>query len=466
MYVKIIKLNLSQQSGLIMLNKLHTFFSSGDPRTVTAKRNIICSFFIKGISILVSFVLVPLTIDFINPVQYGIWLTISSLVGWFAYFDMGLTHGFRNKFAQAVAQNDKRLAKEYVSTTYVILTIIFMTLLLGTYIGNFYIDWSHWLKLNESLAGNLSRVFGILILFFCLNTILNVFTTLLLALQKTALSSLIPAISQLIILVVIFILTKKTAGTLLLLTSIFSGIQCLVLLLLSILFFSTKFKEYSPSLSCVNFKLFKNIFGLGCKFFIIQLSLLVIFQTSNIILSRTLGPESVTVYNICYKYFFAINMILTIVFTPYWSAFTDAYTVNDTKWMINTYQSLSKVWVGATLIAVIMLLVSPLFYHFWIGDTVEIPYSLSIGMFLYVLIMSRANLYMYLLNGIGTVNIQMIIYLIFGAIAIPLMVTFCKSYGIIGIIIVSSLVYLGQCIFGHIQLKKILNSTATGIWLK
>ena len=36
----------------------------------------------------------------------------------------------------------------------------------------------------------------------------------------------------------------------------------------------------------------------------------------------------------------------------------------------------------------------------------------------------------------------------------------------IGILMVTTLVYLIQCCFGHIQLKKILSATARGIWLK
>ncbi|WP_259432214.1 lipopolysaccharide biosynthesis protein [Butyricimonas virosa] len=450
----------------MMLDKIHIFFTTGTQRTLTVKRNIIYSFFIKGISILVSFILVPLTIDFVNSVQYGIWLTVSSLVGWFAYFDMGLTHGFRNKFAAAIARKDDSLAREYVSTTYAVLTIIFITILLLALWVNSYLDWSKILGLDPLISEELSRVFGVLIIFFCLNAILNVFTTLLLALQKTAMSSLILVISQLAILFVIFVLTKTATGSLLMLTFVFSGIQCLVLLVISIVLFATRFRKYIPKLSYVNFKLFKSIFGLGIKFFIIQLALLAIFQTSNIILSRVLGPEAVTIYNVCYKYFFAINMLLTIILTPYWSAFTDAYTVNDTRWMISTYRSLSRIWCIVALGAVAMLFVSPLFYHFWLGGLLSIPYSLSIAMFLYVVVMSRASLYMYLLNGIGTVNIQMIIYLIFGVVSIPLMILLCRGYGIIGILMVTTLVYLIQCCFGHIQLKKILNTTAKGIWLK
>ncbi len=76
----------------------------GSTQSALLKRNILASFMLKGVSILISFFIVPLTIDFVNPTQYGIWLTLSSLLAWFSFFDIGLSLGFRNRFAQAKAK--------------------------------------------------------------------------------------------------------------------------------------------------------------------------------------------------------------------------------------------------------------------------------------------------------------------------------------------------------------------------
>ncbi len=78
----------------------------GSSRSIAIKKNIIASLFLKGISILVSLQVVPLTINYINPTRYGIWLTLSSIVAWLSYFDLGFAHGFRNRFAEAVAKGD------------------------------------------------------------------------------------------------------------------------------------------------------------------------------------------------------------------------------------------------------------------------------------------------------------------------------------------------------------------------
>lgn len=87
--------------------KVSTYLNDGQERSVKAKKNILGALLIRGTSILISLAMVPLTIDYVNPSRYGIWLTLSSIVGWFAFFDIGLTQGLRNKFAEALAEGDK-----------------------------------------------------------------------------------------------------------------------------------------------------------------------------------------------------------------------------------------------------------------------------------------------------------------------------------------------------------------------
>src|SRR5690606_36733269 len=116
------------------ISALYLYFnrvlSQGHSRTVKAKKNILASFLIKGCSIAVRLLVVPLTISCINHVRYGLWLTLSSIVGWFSFVDIGFGHGLRNRFSESVARGDYKLARKYVSTTYAILLMIIAGVLL------------------------------------------------------------------------------------------------------------------------------------------------------------------------------------------------------------------------------------------------------------------------------------------------------------------------------------------------
>lgn len=115
------------------------YIQSGDVRSIMVKKNIAGSFVLKCISILISLQVVPLTINYVNPTQYGIWLTLSSIIAWLSYFDLGFAHGFRNRFTEAIAKNDIKSAKEYVSTTYAVLSIIFSFILLLVQVVNIFL---------------------------------------------------------------------------------------------------------------------------------------------------------------------------------------------------------------------------------------------------------------------------------------------------------------------------------------
>jgi O-antigen/teichoic acid export membrane protein len=115
---------------------------TSDARSKKLKRNIAGSLLVKGGSIAIGLVLIPMTIHYVSPPQYGIWLTLSSIIGWFSFFDIGFGHGLRNKFAEAVAKGDVELAKTYVSTTYAILTLIVTAVFLLFFAINPFLNWS------------------------------------------------------------------------------------------------------------------------------------------------------------------------------------------------------------------------------------------------------------------------------------------------------------------------------------
>ena len=66
---------------------------NGNQRSVLIKKNIIASLIIKGWNSIVLFLLVPVTLLCLNQYEYGVWLTISSVLVWIDQFDIGLVFG-------------------------------------------------------------------------------------------------------------------------------------------------------------------------------------------------------------------------------------------------------------------------------------------------------------------------------------------------------------------------------------
>lgn len=429
--------------------------------------NIVLSFGAKGISIITQLLVVPLTINYVNPTQYGIWLTLSSIIAWIGFFDLGFGNGMRNKVAEAKAKGDNELARQYVSTTYFAIGAIVLGLFITIEVLNVFLDWSAILKVDDVYQEELKKVFSILTAFFCLDMVVKLFKSLLSADQKPGAASWIDVLGQLLSLGVIYLLTKFTEGSLISLATFYSGIPALTVLVVSAYAFRfTQYRLYAPSIKSVRKPLIKDILNIGIQFFLIYICMLVIFQVINVVISRELGPDSVTEYNIAHKYYNIAFSVMVIILSPFWSAFTEAYHKRDFQWMKKVKKVLEIIWLFELMVVILMIIIAPWFFRIWIGNSVNISTMLSICMAASILMQSIGSVYMHLINGIGTIRVQLIVYVGFALISWPLMLFSCRQFGLVGILVAPTLVYVLQAIMGKIQIEKILNGTSIGIWNK
>lgn len=85
--------------------------TSGSERSAKAKKNILEMLFLKGGNILIGLLMVPMTINYVDSENYGIWLTLSSMVAWMSFFNIGLNNGLKNKLCEALAVEDFKLGE-------------------------------------------------------------------------------------------------------------------------------------------------------------------------------------------------------------------------------------------------------------------------------------------------------------------------------------------------------------------
>lgn len=447
---------------------LTNFIGRGHERSVKAKKNIVLSFFVKGISIATSIVAVPITINYINPSRYGIWLTLSSIVGWFTFFDIGLTQGLRNKFAEAKANNDDRLAQVYVSTTYAVLGMIFLSVLVIFVIINHFLNWSQILNISTEFQSEVSTLAIIVFSFFCFRFVLNIITTILTADQQPAKASLIDVISQILSLLIVVILVKTTQGSLVKLGLALCVAPILVLLGTSIFLFRGIYRHYRPQISKVNFFYAKRLFNLGLVFFIIQVAGIVQFETANIIIARDFGTAEVTSYNIVYKYFGILTMVFTIFLTPFWSASTEAYLKGDIQWIKNGIKKYNYLNLIMFVGGCIMLLFSGTVYRVWLAGKVNIEFILSFWGFIFFNVTMFGSKYVYFLNSISALKIQFwacvlspIIYII-----VALLLINYFHLGISSLFIASVVANFNSYFLAPLQYSQVINHNKKGIWVK
>jgi O-antigen/teichoic acid export membrane protein len=458
-----------------MLNRLlapitlvNRLINKGHDRSVQAKKNIVSSFLIKGASIGISLVLVPLIINYINPSRYGIWLTLSSIVGWFSFFDIGLTQGLRNKFAEAKAKGDHKSGQIYVSTTYAVLAIIFSSVWLIFIVCNNFLNWSDILKLPQDMRSEVSVLAIIVFTYFCSQFVFRIVTTIAIADQQPAKAALMDLLGQFFSLIFIVILVKTTKGSLVSLGIGLCLSPVLVYIAANIFFFRTTYKQYSPKFSKIDFTYAKGLFNLGMVFFIIQIAAVVQFESANIIIARNFGTADVTSYNIVYKYFGMLTMLFTIFLTPFWSASTEAYLKRDFDWIKSSIKKYNLLNLLLFLGSILMLVFSDWVYKLWLGKgKVNIDFVLSLWGFLYVAITIYGSKYVNFLNGISALRIQFWTSLVSPVLYIALSILFIGYYHMGPYcLFIAAIVCNINIIIAPIQYYQIIYRNKRGVWTK
>lgn len=446
------------------ISAIKTVLTGGSQRTAIVKKNILGLLAIKGVSILTSLLLVPMTLGYVSSEVYGIWLTISSVLHWLTYMDVGFTHGLKNRLNECLARKDYEKGKSLVSTTYAIMFAIFVPMSAVLIAVSPGIDWCRLLNVDASNQEVILKTMQVLFVFIALQMIVNVFVTVVAAYQKTALSSLFAVVGQICSLCIIGMMTLFVEPSLLNLAFAYSMMPILIVLTASVIYFRTSMKEVAPSVRSVNTAYIKDLWGLGIKFFIIQLQMIVLYQATNILISHIAGPESVTQYNIAYKLLNVVVMVYTIILNPLWPAFTDAYTKQDYAWMNRTYRKMQQIYVVLCAMVALVVALSPLLIRLWVRDMVQVPMGLTLGIAIYTLIHCWVSLQAILINGTGKVKLQSYVILVGLVLHIPLSLFLGRYIGILGVVASMSVInVIYACVFTT-QITRILNNTATGIW--
>lgn len=437
-------------------------------RDQKARKNIISMFAIRGVNIGISFLYVPLLLHALNNIEYGIWLTLISIVAWINMFDVGLGNGLRNKLSTALAENDKQLGQVLISTAYVCIFFIALFFILIFLISYLFIDWNIILNAPPEMSEELNILVFVVIAAFCVQFALNLINSVLFALQLPAFSSLTQLIGQILSFVAVLIEVKVCdINSLLVLGTTISIIPLLTLCGISVYIFRNKYKELAPKISLFNKKYVHSIFSLGLQFFILQIITVILFQSNNLIIAHVVGSSEVVVYNIAYKLMHAIVLIFTIIVTPFWSAATEAYTRHDFDWMIKINHKLLKIIGVLSFVGFILLIISPRIYDIWLrDDTIHIPFSITAILLIQSIFFILYSCYGYLLNGMGKLRIQMIFTSIIAIVYIPFSTYMGKLFGLEGILIIFASCSIFNFLWSSYQFRLVVNQKASGLWNK
>jgi O-antigen/teichoic acid export membrane protein len=382
--------------------------------------------------------------------------------------DIGLGNGMRNKLAEATAKGDHSLANEYVSTTYVMFSVVMFVIFLIFAVLNVFLNWNHILKSNIG-SNQLLFITYIIVLSFCLRLVLSLATTVVVALQKVYVDSLINFLINFFTVVGVYLLPKFYSPSFTIFSITLAIIPVMVLFLFNIILFkATSFKYIRPRLKFFNMQHVKGLLNVGVQFFFIQFIGIIIFSTDNILITQFFSSADVTAFNVAYKYYYITVIVFSIILLPYWSAFTASYAKGEFEWIKKAFKKLLSFWVIQVLIIIFLIAVSKPAFHLWVGNKLSIPLSLSLSLGLYTMIVNWNNIFAYFINGVSKIRLQLFSSFFAGILNIPLSFVLAKytNLGVSAIVIANAFCLFISSVWSPIQCYKLIYNKASGIWNK
>ncbi|WP_047150842.1 hypothetical protein [Aneurinibacillus tyrosinisolvens] len=389
--------------------------------------NIAGTYIIKGGSLIISFFTIPAyMLYFSNQTILGLWFTIVSVLQWILTFDFGIGNGLRNKLVPALVKNDKQTIKKYVSSAYIVIGVISLCTIL---IGNFLIVLQNWnIILNISLEvipNNVLKTVVILVFSgIVLQFFLQLITSILYAMQKTALSNSISLISSLLILLYVsFFKTGNIQTDLINLAMVSMLTVNIPLLGATVIVFSTKLKNARPSIRCYDKDYGFSILKLGGEFFWIQLALLFINSTNEIIITRMYGSQYVVEYQVYFRLFYLVVTLFSLIANPVWSAVTKAYTSKQFDWIVKLNRVLTMLVLFISVGNLALVGFSQSIVNVWIkGDAIKINYFYAFVFVLFSGVTMKNIASSCFANGLGLLKCQTIYYSFAAIFKIPIVI--------------------------------------------
>ena len=397
-----------------MINKILTKFIGTDKKDKVILKNVIFSFIIKAMAIILVLVKIPMYMKYFkNSEILGIWFTILSILTWIFNFDLGIGNGLRNKLVKPIEDKNFKEIKKYVSAAYISIFIVIIIIGMFGFLIISVVNWNEFFNTTSNLISNLifEKTMTIILIGLLIQFFLKLVYSIFYSMQKAFYPGLINFISELSLLVIILLLNNDVSldKKLLSIAIYYSLCMIIPLLISNIILFATKFKKSIPSIKSFSFRYAKSILIIGGLFFWIQIMYMIIVNTNEYLITWFVGPKYVVEYQVYNKIFSLIGTLFTLLLNPMWSMVTKALNNNDYLWIKNLYSRLKRISFFAMLCEFLLILFLQNLINIWLGnDSIDINYSYAILFAISGSLLIWNGVISTIVNGMGKLKVQFI----------------------------------------------------------
>ena len=378
-------------------------------------KNVFWAFFIKGLSLIVSFFSVPAFISYFNDNTYlGVWYTMLSILMWFLTFDFGIGNGIRNSLVKALASKSWLDAKSIISSGLVAIFIVtFGMAIIGLLLLKI-IDLNKLFNVNSNEIATQELTYSVIIVFMAIlmRFILVNISSIFYALQKSSVNNFLALISSIFILIYVLIFRFHSPGLALInLSWAYFISYSIPPIIAGIWVFITDLKICKPTFKSITRYHFNKIIHIGGIFFYCQILYTLITCTDQILITYLFSPSSTVDYTFYYRLTSLVGMVVMLAITPIWSMVTKAFEEKKYIWLNNLYQRLKKIGYGIIILEFLFIPFLQPIMNIWLGnESIEVNYFTAISFALFNGTFVMGSIVSSIVCGLERMKLQALVY--------------------------------------------------------
>lgn len=423
-------------------------------------KNIALGLIYKPVSMILSYLYIPVVLAYLGDEKYGVWATVLSVLSWISLFDIGIGNGLRNKLAENFEHYDSEKTRRYVSSAYIMLSVVVGLLMIVVVTIFGFVNWNFFFKVSKDFDDNLKVVMNISVICMCISFVMSICKSIYLALQKNHITNLMGLVQQALMLASVAMLARISNSSLVY-VAIAYGISNLIV---EVLFTIKLFKmnaDFRPNLKYFGKNEAKDTTGLGIQFFIIQIASMILYATDNVIITQICGPAEVTPYTTANKLFSMITAVFSIMIAPYWSAITVRMADNDISGIKKAKKKMQLLWGLAVAGCIALVILFKPIVRIWLHRDMVFQDGLIPLMAVYAVIYTWNAIYSQIGNGLSLMKVSVIIAVVQSTVNVVASVLFGAVFGmgtvgiLLGTIVAMLISAIGMPVYVNRYLAKI-----------
>ncbi|MBI1258809.1 MAG: oligosaccharide flippase family protein [Chloroflexi bacterium] len=409
--------------------------------------SVIASLIARGLSLVITIVTTPLTLKYLGPERYAMWVTLSSITALLAFADLGIGNGLINSIAAANGKDDREAAHKSLSNAFLMLTAL--ALLIGSVLIAIYplVPWDKIYNVSSALAkSEAGPVTAVFVVCFLINMPLGIVQKALMGYQEVYIDNAWSMVARIGSLIGIFLAVRLDAGLIWLVIALV-GVPILTTALEWVQLFWFRRPWLRPSLRQIDPKIIWFLMRLGWMFFALQIAGSLAYNIDNLVIAQVISPEAVTNYSIPSQLFKLSTVVISLVSLPLWPAYGEAIARHDLNWVKKTFKlSLLVNFASSALLSLVLVIGGKPIIHLWVGQIITPDPTLMIALAGWTIIYNVSSALSMLFNAASVIRFQVIWATVMALVNLGLSIILTHQFGAIGVVLGSIISYL-ICIF-------------------